>query len=131
MSFNIKKLATAVALAIPFIAVSAETTLAQSASYGAISYSTSTGATGWSKDYANQGAAERRANTECERYSGSQDCKTVVWVRNACAVLATADNRAYGWAWNVNQTTATQRALEECSQRGSTCKVRHIICPGR
>ncbi|MDJ0678137.1 MAG: DUF4189 domain-containing protein [Calothrix sp. MO_167.B42] len=124
-----KQLATAVALSIPFIVVGAETTLAKSANYGSIAYSTSTGAMGWSTNYGTRTAAERRARRECERYAGSGDCKPVVWVRNACAALATANNRAYGWAWNTRRYLATQRALEECSKRGGSCKIRRVICP--
>lgn len=124
-----KQLATAVALSIPFIVVGAETTLAKSANYGSIAYSTSTGAMGWSTNYRTRTAAERRARRECERYSGSGDCKPVVWVRNACAALATASNRAYGWAWNTRRDRAVQRSLVECSKRGRSCKVRRVICP--
>ncbi len=128
MTIKLKKLATAIALSIPFMAMGAETALANRSSYGAVAYSTSTGATGWSRHYATRSAAERRAKRECERYSGSGDCRAVVWVRNACAALATASNRAYGWAWNTNRYTARRRALYQCRLRGRRCKIRHVVC---
>ena len=131
MNLNVKNFAVSVALSIPFLAMGAETTLAQPSKYGSIAYSESTGATAWSTNYSTRGAAERRATRECESYVGSGDCKPIVWVRNACAALATADNRAHGWAWNTRRDLATQRALEECSKRGGSCRIRHVICPGK
>lgn len=128
MNFKVKKLATAVVLSIPFLVISTETTLARSKNYASIAYSTSTGAMGWAKNYATRRAAERRATQECESYSGSGDCRAVVWVRNACAALATARNRSYGWAWNTNRYKARRRALHECGKRGRFCKVRRVIC---
>ncbi len=132
MNFNVKKLAVSVALSIPFLAMGAETTLAQStSSYGSIAYSKSTGVTGWSTNYSTRSNAERIATRKCENYAGSGDCQPIVWVRNACAALATADNRAYGWAWNNRRDLAMSRALEECSKRGGSCKIRHVVCPGK
>ena len=91
--------------------------------YGAIAYSPSTGAAGWSFDYATRGAAENRALRECERFSGQGDCLVKVWVRNAWASLARATNRAYGWAWNTNRSLAERNALVECSRRGLGCNI--------
>ena len=45
MNLNVKNFAVSVALSIPFLAMGAETTLAQSSKYGSIAYSESTGAT--------------------------------------------------------------------------------------
>ncbi|MDJ0621281.1 MAG: DUF4189 domain-containing protein [Calothrix sp. MO_192.B10] len=97
--------------------------------YAAIAYSLSTGATGYGKDYATQGAAKRAALRLCESYSGAGDCKLVVSAKNSCAVLATASNRAYGWARNTSLLLAQQNALGQCNARGSNCKLRHSICP--
>lgn len=94
----------------------------------AIAYSLSTGATGYGQNYATSEAAERRALRECENYSGSGDCKLVVSAKNSCAVIATASNRAYGWARNVNLSLAKQNALRQCVARGLGCQIRHTIC---
>jgi hypothetical protein len=91
--------------------------------YGAIAYSPSTGAAGWSWNYATRNAAENRALLECEKYSGKQDCFIAVWVRNAWAALAKASNLAYGWAWNTDKSKAQTNALENCSKYGMNCSL--------
>ncbi|MDJ0796337.1 MAG: DUF4189 domain-containing protein [Calothrix sp. MO_167.B12] len=97
--------------------------------YAAIAYSLSTGASGYGRNYTTQTAAERRAVQECEKYSsGAGDCKSVVSARNSCAALATASDRAYGWARNTSTLLAQQNALRQCTARGPNCKLRHSIC---
>ncbi len=91
--------------------------------FGAIAYSPSTGAAGWSYNYATRDAAENRALRECESSSGKGDCFVAVWVRDAWASLARAANLAYGWAWNTDKCTAQINALQECSQRGLDCSL--------
>lgn len=102
-----------------------ELTLEQSAAcsggadeYGAIAYSSSTGRGGWSNNYATREAAENRALQECESHSGAGDCFIAVWVKNAWASLAKADNLAYGRAWNTDKSQAQINALKNCSSEG-------------
>lgn len=56
--------------------------------YGAIAYSSATGAHGYSFDYANRESAQARALSEC-----GADCKIAVWFNNACAALAVGQTR--------------------------------------
>src|SRR5262245_31709818 len=50
--------------------------------YGAIAYSPSNRAHGWSYDYPSRRDAERRALAQCRRHA--EDCIVPVWFRNAC-----------------------------------------------
>ena len=65
---------------------------------------------------------------ECENRSGTGDCQSVVSTNNSCAVLATASNRAFGWAQNNDLSLAKMNALQQCSIRGPYCQVRHSVC---
>ncbi len=84
--------------------------------YGAIAYSKSTGAYGYSGDYPTRAIAEERALSEC-RARGS-GCEVVIWFRNACAALATAGNGARGWAWAPTRAKAEGSALDYCRKHG-------------
>jgi len=97
-----------------------------SAGYGAIAYSPSSGAWGYSYNYGSRGAAEGRALREC-RVRGS-GCRSIVWFRNACGALASGNGNAYGWAWNTSRATARRRALRECRARTSGCRIRVDVC---
>lgn len=99
-----------------------------SGKYAAIAYSVSTDSSGYAHNYTTLEAAQRRALRECESRSGAGDCQSVVSARNSCAALATASNRAFGWAHNNNLFLAQQNALQQCIIRGSNCEVRHSIC---
>ncbi|AKG22898.1 DUF4189 domain-containing protein [Calothrix sp. 336/3] len=100
--------------------------------YGAIAYSRQTRANGTSWNFATRDAAERAAVRECERYSGSGDCQSMIWFRNACAALAEADNGALGWAWNRDRGPAEREAVRQCFRyRGDNCKVIRWTCTDR
>lgn len=80
---------------VPVITLNSQKVLAQEY-FGAISFSQSTRANGYSYDYKTKEAAQRAANIQCESYSGTGDCKSVIWFKNACGALATDPNGAYG-----------------------------------
>jgi serine/threonine-protein kinase len=84
--------------------------------FGAIAYSTTSGAYGYSYDYPTRSEAEARAISEC-RTRGS-GCEVVIWYRNACGALATAPNGARGWAWAATRKKAQNSALEYCRNHG-------------
>ncbi len=88
--------------------------------YGAIAYSPSNGARGWSYDYATRGAAEQRAQSECAQHGSG--CKVILWFRNACGALAIGSN-GYGSGWGSDEGLADQWAIKTCSQHTSNCKV--------
>lgn len=115
---------------IVFLAAFAIGALAQSgeaqAGYGAIAYSPSSGAYGYSYNYPSRYTAESRALNECAARGGG--CRVMVWFRNACGALATGAGRAYGWAWNTSRSAARARALAECRARTSGCYIRVLVC---
>ncbi|MDJ0674614.1 MAG: DUF4189 domain-containing protein [Calothrix sp. MO_167.B42] len=129
IQIKLKKLAATIALVAPVVALSAETALAAT-NYVAIAYSRSTGSTGYGKNYATRTAASRAALRQCRRYSGTTDCRVVITGRNTCVALASASNRASGWARNT-YWKAQVNALVQCSKNGRYCKIRHAICAGR
>ncbi len=95
--------------------------------YGAIAFSPSTGAHGYSFNYANRAAAEKRAINECEMNAGSDDCRAILWFHNACGALAVGDN-AYGSGWGTNMLYAAQYAVESCKKFTANCKVVRWVC---
>lgn len=95
--------------------------------YGAIAFSPSTSAHGYSFDYANRAAAERRAINECERHAGSDDCRAILWFHNACGALAVGDN-AYGSGWGTDMLYAALYAVESCEELTDNCKVIRWVC---
>lgn len=100
--------------------------------YGAIAYSRETRANGTSWNFATRAAAERAAVRECENYSGSGDCRAVIWFRNACGALAVGDNGALGWAWNRDRSPAEREAVRQCAvYGGGGCKVVRWTCTDR
>lgn len=95
--------------------------------YGAIAFSTTTLAHGYSYDYANQAAAERKAVSECEKQSGSDDCKVVIWFKNACGMLAVGD-KGYGAGWGTSMETAVLQTFDNCLKWTDNCRVVRWVC---
>ncbi|HTS42391.1 MAG TPA: DUF4189 domain-containing protein [Xanthobacteraceae bacterium] len=96
-----------------------------SESYGAIAYSASSGAYGYSEKYANRAQAESRAREEC----GKSDCEIAAWFYNSCGAPAADDDGAWGGAQGANETSARQAALARCEKEGGrNCKVIATQC---
>ncbi|MGH8734259.1 MAG: DUF4189 domain-containing protein [Burkholderiales bacterium] len=93
--------------------------------YGAIAYSYETKAHGWSKDHPSRAAAEKAALAGCAKLA--QDCKPVLWFRNACGALATG-SQGPGWEWAEDQVTADRRAIAACAQHSKACTVKRRVC---
>lgn len=93
--------------------------------FGAIAYSPSSGADGWSKDHRSRKAAERAAVEGCRRHA--EDCKPVVWFKNGCGALAVG-GKAYGWGWGTTQALADGEAVKACSRHAKACKVTRKVC---
>jgi Domain of unknown function (DUF4189) len=98
--------------------------------FGAISYSPSDGADGYSYNYASRSAAEDRALSECRGYGGT-DCQVLVWFRNACAAMATSPSGAYGSGWGTTTGLAESAALDSCEQSGESCVIERSVCTNR
>lgn len=93
--------------------------------YGALAYSASTRAHGWSSDHATRREAESRALAECRRRAG--DCIIPVWFRNGCGALADGP-RGYGAGWGISRSVAESYALKGCSRRSSGCAIMRWVC---
>lgn len=97
--------------------------------YGAIAYSVASGAIGVAADNASQDEAESVALANCRAEAGqADDCKNVMWVRNACAVLAIGDDGGWGTHWGQDKATAERNGLGTCAQYSRTCKVVRRVC---
>ncbi|MEM8854676.1 MAG: DUF4189 domain-containing protein [Devosia sp.] len=95
--------------------------------YGAIAYSSRTGAYGYSYDYSSRGAAERRALRECRKRAGG--CVIATWFRNSCGALATAPRGGWGAHWGNNRRQAQRKALRRCRQEGNNnCRIAVVTC---
>jgi serine/threonine-protein kinase len=93
--------------------------------FGAIAYSTRSGANGWAKDHPSREAAERAALAACSKHA--KDCKAVLWFKNGCGALAVSA-KAYGWGWGTTQALADGEAIKACAKHASGCKVKHQVC---
>jgi len=96
--------------------------------FGAIAYSPNSGAHGWANDQPSRAAAERAALTACR--SHADDCRTVVWFKNACGTLATGP-KVYGWGWGATQDLADAEAMKACAQHATRCTVKQRLCTTR
>lgn len=96
--------------------------------YGAIAYSPSTKAYGWSYDYPSRSSAEREALARCRTKAG--DCMIPVWFRNACAALAIGPN-GYGTAWATERGSAERLAVQVCGRHSAGCAVIRWVCTTR
>jgi Domain of unknown function (DUF4189) len=93
--------------------------------FGAIAYSTRSGANGWSKDHPSREAAEKAAVAACAKHA--KDCRAVLWFKNGCGALAVSA-KAYGWGWGTTQALADGEAIKACAKRAKGCQVKHQVC---
>lgn len=96
--------------------------------YGAITYSPSTGAHGWSNDYTSRSEAESVALANCRKHAG--DCIEPVWFRSACGALAVGPN-GYGTAWGTSRSLAESKALTTCQRWSMDCSIMRWVCTTR
>jgi Domain of unknown function (DUF4189) len=97
--------------------------------YGAIAYSQSTRAHGYSLDYRSRAGAEQKAYIECSKHAA--DCSIAVWFRNACGALAVGDDGGYGSGWHGTREGAENNAIKSCSGVSSGCRVIRWACTSR
>ncbi|MEJ3652654.1 DUF4189 domain-containing protein [Actinomycetes bacterium KLBMP 9759] len=83
--------------------------------WGAIAISVRTGNVGYSWDHANASSASSTAVNKCN----AGDCQTVVQVRNGCAAVAQATNRAWGWGYATTVEGAKQKAIAGAPGKGA------------
>jgi hypothetical protein len=98
---------------------------ARRSSFGAITYSPSSGEFGYSDHTANRAQAEDRAKSEC----GKNDCVVATWFFNHCGALATSSNGSWGAEQGGNERTARSLALTRCAKEGGTdCAIKVARC---
>lgn len=93
--------------------------------YGAIAYSPTRKAHGWSTNHPSRVAAQKAALAFCTEHA--PDCRIQVWFKNACASLATGPG-GYGSAWGSNQAAADGEALKLCGKHSKDCNVARRVC---
>jgi Domain of unknown function (DUF4189) len=97
--------------------------------YGAIAYSPSTGAYGYSYDHVSRANAETAALAACSEHAG--DCQVPVWFRNACAALAVGNGGSWGTGWGSSRRLAERFARRTCGEHASNCAVIRWVCTTR
>lgn len=95
--------------------------------FGAIAYSTQTGAHGYSHNYPSRRAAERAAVANCRNYGG-RNCAVTVWFDRRCGALATGSKKGWGSAQHQNKQRANSEAVRFCRQHDRNCKIVASVC---
>lgn len=96
-------------------------------SYGALAYSPSTGASGWSHSYSTRSAAEASALRGCAPYA--RDCRVAIWFVNACGAIATGPD-GWGSGWGNTRTRAEYEAMQVCNRHSRGCEIMRWQCSG-
>ena len=96
--------------------------------YGAIAYSPSSGATGWSYAYNSRGDAETVARRNCD--DSANDCRIAIWFRNGCGAVAVGYRGGWGSGWGYDRREAQRQAIGSCSRQTSSCRVIRWQCSG-
>ena len=123
----IRSLSAFLAVLILAFTVAAPTT-ARADSYGAIAYSPTTRADGWSHSFSTRADAERRALRECS--GRARDCRVAIWFKNACGALAVGQNGGWGSGWGNDRRRAELEAIGVCNQHSAGCRVARWVCSG-
>jgi hypothetical protein len=103
------------------------TTSAPAPAYGAIAYGRTSKAWGYSHHWASQAKAESVAKQNCAQHSS--DCEVMVWSKNQCGAVASADgNNAY-WGLGDGVGAARGDALGKCAKGGGKkCAIQVAQC---
>jgi serine/threonine-protein kinase len=99
--------------------------VAQGTLHGAIAFSPSTKAYGFSYDYATKRQAEREAMRFCNQEAN--DCVIAVTFYNGCGAVAAGRN-GWGADWGATSNRAQQNALDMCSNYTTRCRVVRWQC---
>ncbi len=94
--------------------------------FGAIAFSPSTGAFGFSNDHPSQSDAEAGALAECRKRAGG--CQSSSWFRNACGALAVGEYGGWGTDWGNERAAAEANALNMCRRYTNNCSVLRAVC---
>ena len=119
MTFKLLKLAAGAAMLLAGAA--------HAESFGAISISPETGATGWSFNAQSRWRAEDISQGNCYDYAG--DCRVAIWFRNACGAVARGPD-GWGADWGESPRSAQRAAIAACSRHSDGCRVIRWQCSG-
>ncbi len=122
---NSKRIMKSALVAVALLGASAAA--AHADSFGAISLSPATGATGWSHGYSSRWEAEDVAQSHC--YKNAGDCRVAIWFKNACGAVARGDD-GWGAEWATGRRQAQRAALAACSNHTYGCQVIRWHCSG-
>jgi serine/threonine-protein kinase len=111
---------------LALLALGLSAAAADAKEYGAIAFSSQSGAHGYSHNYSSRGAAEQRALSGCRRNGGG--CRVVLYFNDACGALAVGDGYGSGYAWGTSRRQAEGRALSNCNGYTSSCQVVRWVC---
>lgn len=93
--------------------------------YGAIYFSPSTNANGYSYNHRSKSDAEWAAYNACSE--NADDCVKAIGFRNACGALAVG-NGGWGADWGVNGNQAQAKAMRSCRDYAERCRVIRWQC---
>jgi hypothetical protein len=96
--------------------------------FGAIARSRNTGDKGYAWNFSTREQAERTAKQECRNISGADDCRALLWFKNACGSIAEASNGGAGTGWGSNEELAERYAIQSCRTVGAGCEVVKTFC---
>ena len=102
--------------------------VAAHAAYGAIAFSSETGATGYSYSAQTRRAAENAAMANCQKYGGG--CFIAIWFRSSCGALAIGSDWGWGTAWATSREAAGRAALASCRKNDDGCEIVQRVCSG-
>jgi len=95
--------------------------------YGAIAYSASNGAFGYSFAYHSAAEANQHAVSNCSR--NGDGCKVVLSFSENCAALAAGDNNRFATSLGDGVGDARGRALRACEHNGGkNCAIKASTC---
>jgi Domain of unknown function (DUF4189) len=98
---------------------------AQASSNGAIVYSVSTGAYGYSYNWGTKKQAINEAMSHCT--NRASDCVVAVTFYNSCGALA-AGTAGWGADWGNSPAQAQSNAISRCKQYTRRCRVVYSLC---
>lgn len=111
-----------------FAALAFVSTPAMAQGWGAIAFSPSTGATGYTWNNVNEVDAELRALEFCDR--NASDCESAITFRNGCGAVAWGENGGWGSYRDTDEESARQGAMNQCSLNDDGCEIVRWQCSG-
>jgi len=108
------------AVALLLVALDASAATSKKQLWGAIAYSTKSGAYGYAVDMKTKRDAEAGAFRQC-----GNDCDQLKSFRNNCGAVA-QDGKKFGWSLGASREIAEQKASQKCG--GERCRTLVWAC---